>query len=172
VPTSYLGLELLTGPNEAWFLNGFASSTELKQVGDDYQKNTVRMEELNQISIRKKPLSSAEDVNIFASYQRSLSRGAPWSLGQGRFLVITVTKRDLAAKSKLVIGGTAFEVDDGTLFIFSAARTQQKAEARAAAAGPETRVFAVRTNWSLPAKDWAAMDPAFWKDRPTATSAK
>lgn len=146
MPTSYLGLELLTGPNEAWFLNGFASSTELKQVGDDYQKNTVRMEELNQISIRKKPLSSAEDVNIFASYQRSLSRGAPWSLGQGRFLVITVTKRDLAAKSKLVIGGTAFEVDDGTLFIFSAARTQQKAEARAAAAGPETRVFAVRTN--------------------------
>jgi hypothetical protein len=60
--------------------------------------------------------------------------------------VITVTKRDLAAKSKLVIDGTAFELDDGTLFIFSAARTQQKAEARAAAAGPETRVFTVRTN--------------------------
>jgi len=86
-------------------------------------------------------------------YQRSLSRGAPWSLGQSTFLVITVTKRDLAAKSKLVIDGTAFEVDDGTLFILGAARTQQKAEARAAVAGPETRVFAVRTNWSPPAKD-------------------
>ena len=76
-PHPYLGLQSLTGPNEAWFLNGFASSTELKQVGDDYQKNTVLMEELNQILIRKRPLSSAEDVNIFATYQRSLSRGAP-----------------------------------------------------------------------------------------------
>jgi hypothetical protein len=57
-----LGLESLTGPNEAWFLNRFASSTEPKQVGDDYPKNAVLMEELNQIWIRKKPLSSAEDV--------------------------------------------------------------------------------------------------------------
>jgi hypothetical protein len=145
-PHPYLGLESLTGPNEVWFLNRFASSTEPKQVGDDYQENTALMEGLNQILIRKKPLSSAEDVNVFATYQQSLSRGAPWSLGQGRFLVITVTKRDLAAKGNLVIDGTAFEVDDGTLFIFSAARTQQEAEARAAAAGPETRVFAVRTN--------------------------
>lgn len=171
-PHPCLGLESLPGPREAWFLNGYASSTEQTQVGDDYQKNPALIEALNQILIRKKPLSSAEDVNVFAKYQQSLSRGAPWSLGQGRFLVITVTKRDLAAKSNLVIDGTAFEVDNGTLFIFSAARTRQEAEARAAAAGPEAHVFAVRTYWSLPAKDWTAMDPSFWKGRPTATSAK
>jgi hypothetical protein len=51
-------------------------------------------------------------------------------------------QRDLVAKSSLVIDGTAFEADDGTLFIFSAAQTRQEAEGRAAAAGPETRVFA------------------------------
>jgi hypothetical protein len=64
------------------------------------------------ILIQKKPLSPAEDVNVFAHYQQSLSRGAPWSLMQGRFLVITVTKRHLVAKSSLVIDPTAFEVDD------------------------------------------------------------
>ena len=47
-PHPYLGLESLTGPNEVWFLNGFASSTELKQVGDDYQENTALMEGLDQ----------------------------------------------------------------------------------------------------------------------------
>ena len=77
-----------------------------------------------------------------------------------------MTKRDLVAKSSLVIDGTAFEADDGTLFIFSAPRTRQKAEGRAAAACAETRVLAVRAYWSLLPKDWTAMDPSFWKWRP------
>jgi hypothetical protein len=139
-PHPYLGLESLTGPQEAWFLNGYASSTEQTQVGDDYQKNPALIRALKQILMRKKPLSSAEDVNVFAKYQQSLNRGAPWSLGQGRFLVITVTKRDLAAKSKPEIDGTAFEVDDGTLFIFSAARTRQEAEARSGGRPRDTRL--------------------------------
>lgn len=171
-PHPYLGLESLTGPKEAWFLNAFVSSAEQTQVGEEYQKNPALIEALNRILARKKPLSRADDVNVFAQYQQSLSRGAPWSLGQGRFLVITVTKRDLAPKSKPVIDGTAFETEDGTRFIFSPARTRREADARAAAAGPETRVFAVRPYWSLPTRDWVAMDPSFWKDRPTATSAK
>ena len=171
-PHPYLGLESLTGPKEAWFLNGFVSSTEQTQVGVDYQKNSALIDALNQILVRKKPLSRADDVNVFAKYQQSLSHGAPWILGQGRFLVITITKRDLSAKSNLVIDGTAFEADDGTRFIFSAARTRREAIARATAAGSKTRVFAVRPYWSLPAKDWIAMDPSFWRHRAAATSDK
>jgi hypothetical protein len=133
-PHPYLGLKSLTGPREAWFLNGYASSTEQTEVGDDYQKNPALTEAVDQVLIRKKPLSSAEDVNIFAKYRKSLSREHQWSLGQRRFLVITVTNRDLAAKSNLVIDGSAREVDDGTLFIFNAARIRQEAEARATAA--------------------------------------
>jgi hypothetical protein len=171
-PHPYLGLESLTGLKEAWFLNGFVSLADQTQVGEDYQKNPTLMEALNKILARKKPLSRADDINVFAHYQPSLSRGAPWSLGQGRFLVITVTKRDPASKRNLVIDGAAFETEDGTRFIVSPARTRREADARAATAGPETRVFAVRPYWSLPARDWVAMDSSFWKNRPTATSAK
>jgi hypothetical protein len=171
-PHPYLGLESLTGPKEVWFLNGYDSSTEQTQVGEDYQRNADLIEALNQIMVRRKPLSKADDVNVFAHYRQRLSRGAPWSLGQGRFLVITMTKSDLLAKSNLVIDGTAFETDDSTRFIFSAARTRQEADARAATAGSETRVFAVRPYWSLPAKDWIAMDPSFWRHHPAARSAQ
>jgi hypothetical protein len=171
-PHPYLGLESLTGPTEVWFLNGYDSSTEQAQVAEDYQKNSDLIEALNQILVRRKPLSKADDVNVLTKYQQNLSRGAPWNLGQGRFLVITVTKPDLLAKSNLVIDGTAFEADDGTQFIFSAARTRQEADARAAAAGSHTRVFAVRPYWSLPAKDWIAMDPPFWMHHPAARGAK
>jgi hypothetical protein len=171
-PHPYLGLESLTGPTEVWFLNGYDSSTEQAQVGEDYQKNSDLIEALNQILVRRKPLSKADDVNVFTKYQQNLSRGAPWNLGQGRFLVITVTKPDLLAKSNLVIDGTAFEADDGTQFIFSAARTRQEADARAAAAGSHTRVFAVRPYWSLPAKDWIAMDPPFWMHHAAARGAR
>jgi hypothetical protein len=171
-PHPYLGLESLTGPKEAWFLNGFVSLADQTQVGEDYQKNPALIEALNKILARKKPLSRADDINVFAHYQPSLSRGAPWSLGQGRFLVITVTKHDLASKRNLVIDGTAFETEDGTRFIVSPAQTRREADALAAAAGPETRVFAVRPYWSLPARDWVAMDSSFWKNRPTAASAK
>src|SRR5690349_7872424 len=45
----------------------------------------------------------------------------------------------------------------------SPARTRQEAEAKAAAAGEETRVFAVRPYWSMPANEWAAADPAVWQ---------
>jgi len=164
-PHPYLGLESLTGPKEAWFLNGYVSSTEQTQVGEGYQKNPDLIEALNQILARRKPLSKAEDVNVFAQYRQRLSRGEPWSLGQGRFLVITVTKRDLSARSNPVVDGSAFEADDGTRFVINAARTREEADARAAKAGRETRVFAVRPYWSLPAKDWIALDPSFWRHR-------
>ena len=170
-PHPYLGLESLTGPKEAWFLNGFVSSTEQAQVGEDYQKKPDLIEALDKIMIRKKPLSRADDVNVFAKYQPSPSGGAPWSLGQGRFLVVTITKRDLPNKN-IVTDGSAFEADDGTRFVFSAARTRQEAAARAAASGPETRVFAVRKYWSVPAKEWIANDPSFWRGRAAATGDK
>jgi hypothetical protein len=165
-PHPYLGLESLTGPKEAWFLNGYVSSTEQTQVGEDYQKNSTLIQALNEILIRKKPLSRADDVNVFAEYRQSLSHGAPWRVGEGRFLVITVIKSAVSARSNPVVDGSAFEADDGTRFVISAAGTRQEADARAAKAGRETRVFAVRPYWSLPAKDWIAMDPSFWRHHP------
>lgn len=47
-PHPCLGLESLTGPKEAWFLNGFVSSSEQTQVGENYQKNPDLIKALNQ----------------------------------------------------------------------------------------------------------------------------
>ncbi len=156
-------MESLTGPKEVWFLNGYQSAAEQKQVAEDYGKNAKLMAALDQIVQRKKGLTS-EPVNIFANYRQDLSRGAPWSMAHGRFLVITVTKRNVN------IEGTVFETGDGTRFIVRPVQTRHEADAKAAAAGPETNVFAVRPYWSMPAKDWIVADPRFWQSRPAASA--
>ena len=97
---------------------------------------------------------------MFANYRKDLSRGVPWILGQGRFLVITVTE------SQSRIDGTVFEAPDGTRFILSPVQTRREADSAAAAAGPESRIFEVRPSWSFPAKEWIALDPAFWRPKP------
>lgn len=103
-------------------------------------------------------------MEVFASYRQDASRGAPWSLGRGRFLVITVTK------SQRTIEGTVFETADGTKFIVMPADTHNKADTKAAAAGPEAHIFAVRPYWSMPAKEWIAADPVFWQPSSPAKS--
>ncbi len=155
LPHSYLAMESLTGPKEVWFFNGWESTTEQKQVADDYVKNASLVAAFETLGKRKAGLKS-KAVEVFANYRQDLSRGAPWSLGLGRFLVITVTKDDRR------FDGTVFETADGTRFVFSPAKTRQEADTKAAAVGSEARVFAVRPDWSKPAKEWVAADPEFW----------
>jgi hypothetical protein len=155
-PHPYLAIESLSGPKEVWFFNGFASAAEQERVLGDYEKNTRLMAALEQIGKRKADLV-LNPVEAFANYNHGLSRGAPWSVGLGRFLVITVTKSATPAN------GTVFETADGTKFVIQPARTREEAEAKATAAGPETNVFAVRPRWSLPAQEWIAADPEFWR---------
>ncbi len=155
-PHAYLGIESLSGPKEVWFFNGYESAAEQKQVYDDYAKNATLMAALLKNSRRKASLTG-EPVNVFANYRQDLSRGVPWILGRGRFLVIAVTK------STPRINGTVFEAGDGTRFIVLPAQSRKEADALAAAAGPESQVFAVRPAWSFPAKEWIAMDSVFWR---------
>jgi hypothetical protein len=155
-PHPYLGIEALTGPKEVWFFNGYGSLAEQKQVVDAYARNTTLIAALEKNSRRKAPLT-AEPVGLFANYRQDLSGGTPWSLGQGRFLVITVTK------SNRQIEGTVFEASDGTRFIMKPAQTREEADAAAALAGPESNIFAIRPAWSFPAKVWIAADSEFWQ---------
>jgi hypothetical protein len=164
-PHPYLAIESLTGSKEAWFFNGYDSPAEQKQVAEDYQKNPVLMKALSQIANRKTGLIS-EPANVFANHRPELSRGTPWRLGRGRFLVITVTN------SNRKVEGTVFETNEGTQFIIRSAQTRHQADEWAGAAGSETRVFAVCPKWSMPAKDWTVDDPAFWTIRCTAAAAK
>src|SRR5262249_19070698 len=154
-PHPYLAIEALTGPMEVWFLNGWESEAEQKRVADDYAKNAPLVAAFETLGKRKASLKS-KVAEAFARYRPDMSRGAPWSLGLGRFLVITVTKENRR------IDGTVFETADGARFVFQPASTRQEADTKAAAAGGEARAFAVRPYWSKPAKDWVAADHEFW----------
>jgi len=80
--------------------------------------------------------------------------------------VITVTRNDRKVE------GTDFEFADGTRYIITAASTQPEAARKAAAAGPDTNIFAVRPYWSMAAKEWIAADAEFWKVLPPAVGKK
>ena len=152
-PHPFLGIESLTGPKEVWFFNGYDSSAEQQQVVDDYAANTALMEALLENGKRKAALTH-EPIDVVTTYRPDLTRGVPWTLGRGRFLVITVTT------SGRPTGGTVFEATDGTRFIVRAT------EGRAAVGRRDANVFAVRPNWSFPADDWIAADPTFWSANP------
>lgn len=161
-PHPYLGIESLTGAKEVWFFNGYGSLAEQKQVADDYGKNGPLLAALAEASKRKAKFTLTP-VNVFASYRQDSSRGEPWLLGRGRFLVIAVTRADRT------IEGTVFEAPDRTRFIVRPAETRAEADAAAVAAGPDARVFAVRPTWSTPAKAWIEADPTFWQSYPPPT---
>ena len=113
-PYPYVGIESLTGAKEVWFLNGYASSAEQEQVAAYYTKNLPLMAALAEITKRKQGLISAPR-EVLANYRPDLSHGAPWSLGRGRFLAISVTK------SNRKFEGTVFETPDGMRLIFTPA---------------------------------------------------
>jgi hypothetical protein len=155
-PHAYLAIESLTGTKEVWFLNGWESSTEQEQVADDYEKNAALVAALEKNAKRKASLVLTP-VEVFAKYRQHSGGGEPWSMGMGRFLVITVTR----VRERM--DGTTFETADGAKFIVLPADTRAAADAKAAAIGAETRVFAVRPYWSKPAEEWVSADPAFWR---------
>ena len=170
-PHPYLGIESLTGPKEVWFFNGYASPDEWVQVVLAYANNDALLKALKKNGKRKSKLTG-KHIETFAKYRPDLSRGAPWILGHGRFLVITVTK----SKDSAPMDGTVFEAEKGTRYIVRGFRTREEADAAAGtqgspasgaqagdvAPGPESRVFAVRPFWSFPAKEWIDADPFFW----------
>ena len=131
------------------------SPAEQQQVADDYKGNPALMAALERAVAGKGGLTMPP-VNLFASHRPDVSGGTPWTMG-GRLLVIIETKRAPGTE------GTVFETEDGTRFIIDPARTRKEADAKAAAAGPQARIFAVRTRWSWPAKEWTAADPEFWR---------
>lgn len=155
-PHPYLAIEALTGPTEVWYFNGYNSPAEQQQVADAYAKNAALMAALRTSSERKASLTG-QPIEVFATLQKNSSRGSQWVLGQGRFLVITVTT------SQRPIAGTVFAAPDGTRFIVKALQTRKEADAAAALAGLDTNIFAVRPSWSFPAKEWVVEDPVFWQ---------
>jgi hypothetical protein len=155
-PHPYLGTETLSGSKEVWWFNGYGSKAEQKQVSDAYARNAVLLAALGQSS-RQKAVLTLPPIEVVARFRPGLSVGEPWVLGRGRFLVVTV------ASSVRRFLGTVFAAPDGTRFSVTAVQTREQANSARILAGADTVVLAVRPAWTFPAKEWIAMDPAFWR---------
>jgi hypothetical protein len=156
-PNPYLGVESLSGPHEAWWLNAFASEADTTRVVNAYARNRPLMDALGTVAKHKDSLVGTP-IKGFGVYRPDLSRGPAWSVAGARFMLVTVTRRRQPSE------GSVWEMADSTLYILRAARTRQQAEVLARDQG--ARIFAVRPNWSMPAPEWVAADPAFWRLAP------
>jgi hypothetical protein len=161
-PNSHLAIESLSGPKEVWWLNAFASEADRQRVTSDYLSNPALVAALADITKRHEGLTGTP-ADLLTTYRADLSHGAVWQPAGARFVVATVTKEDRQG------GGAVFEAPDGTRYIMKPVRTRDEADIEAAAAGSETTIFAVRPYWGMPAKEWIAADPEFWKESPMAS---
>jgi hypothetical protein len=131
----YLTIESVSAPAEMWYFNGFESQAEVEMLGREYEENTRLAAALNDIVQRKAPLKRAESTNEFARYRSDLSRGDPWIVGRGRFLVIVFFRDDPPAS------GTVFEMNDGSRMLVRTTQSSSEARALAASAGSSAKVF-------------------------------
>jgi len=156
-PNPYLALESLSGPHEAWWLNVFATEADTSRVIKAYAANRALSMALNEVAQRKAPLIGTP-VQGYAVYRRDLSGRLSWSVVRARFIVVTVT-HELRP-----VNGSAWVMADSTLYVFQPVPTRREADSLARQ--PNARAFAVRPNWSMPAPEWVAADPEFWRSAP------
>ena len=160
-PNPYLALESLSGPHEAWWLNVFATEADTLRVANAYAANRTLSMALNAVAQRKARLIGTP-VQGYAVYRRDLSSSLAWSVAGARFIVVTLT-RDLRP-----INGSAWVMADSTLYVVQSVPSRREADSLARQAN--ARVFAVRPNWSMPAPEWVAADPEFWRSAPVPST--
>ena len=131
----YLTIEAVSAPAEMWYFNGFESQAEVEKLRREYTQNTKLVAALNEIVQQKAPLKRAESTDEFVHYRPDLSRGDPWVIGHGRFLVIAFFDVDPPLR------GTVFEMKDGKRMLVQTAQTSSAARILAASVGPTARVF-------------------------------
>lgn len=156
-PNPYIGLESLTGPHEAWWLNVFATEADTARVAKVYATNHALSTALGAVATRKAALIGTP-VQGFAVYRRDLSRGPAWPIVGSRFIVVTITR------DHRPVNGSAWLLADSTLYVLRPVATRREADSLARR--DNGRVFAVRPNWSMPAAEWVAADPEFWRSAP------
>jgi hypothetical protein len=162
-PNPYLGLESLNEPHEVFWLNAFASAADTTRVGRAYAANRPLMEALGLVAKRKETLIG-KPIEGFGVFRPDLSRGPVWPVAGARYVLVST------ARSRTPADGSVWEMRDSTLYVFRPVKTAQQAKALAAA--QNARVFAVRPNWSMPAPEWVAADPEFWRLAPVPKSGR
>jgi len=159
-PNVHLAMESRAAPVEVWWLTPYVSEADQQRVADGYAHNATLMAALEGIAKRKAGLVGTP-VDVIATYRPELSRAA-WKLAGARFVVVTMTIGNPRVE------GAVFAAADGAQFIFRAFGAGRDAEAYVLQSGPDARLFAVRPYWGMPAPEWIAADPEFWKPNPRA----
>lgn len=187
-PNPYFAITSITGPDEAWWVNGFDSVDALEKVWHEYAANQEIAQELNSFAEKKADLAFP-GVDLEARFHEEMSFTSSIS---PRFFSITVLHlrpghgaafRSMRIPFKAileragrpqwvyqVISGT----EDGTFLIMTPARTIQEVystpmptDRNDAVAdlivSSETRLYAVSPSMSMPAPGWIEADPEFWK---------
>ncbi|MGH7561529.1 MAG: hypothetical protein ACRENB_10965 [Gemmatimonadales bacterium] len=157
-PNPHLAMEALGGPKEVWWINAFDSEDHRRRVIEEYEKNRELVAALLEIGRRKQGLIGTPK-DVVTTWRPDLSLGRKWDPAGARFVVAVVTGGESA------LPGAVYEAPDGTRFILRTVATLGEADKLQAAAGLAT-VFAIRPYWGLPAKEWIAADPEFWKRAP------
>jgi hypothetical protein len=181
-PNPYLAITSLTGPNEAWWINGFDTPDTLEKIWHDYAANQEIMQELNSIAEQKADLAFPATI-LLARFRPEMSfYTTPIS---ARYISISVVRVHVAAfrdnrmrfKSTLERAGRpqwVYEVtsgtDDVTFLVMTPARTMQEILTTPSLdyspdtiVSSETRLYAVSPSMSMPAQSWIDADPEFWK---------
>lgn len=161
-PNAHLAMLSLDGPNEVWWLTPFASEADKQRIMDGYATNTALTTALAGISKRREGVV-VPGTDVVMTYRADLSGGAPWRLAGARFVVAITGAVDRLRD------GAVFEAPDGTHVALRPVATEQEAEAIAAAWSAGARVFAIRPYWGMPAREWIAADPEFWRVSPMAS---
>ncbi len=160
-PNVHLAIESLSGPKEVWWLTPFIDEADKQRIIAAYATNAALTGALAGITKRREGIVGAS-VEVFTTHRADLSRATAWEVSGARFLTATVTK----GESQLP--GSVYEAPDATRYVVRFAATREAADDLARTAGASTTVFAIRPYWGMPAQEWIAADPAFWKPNPTA----
>lgn len=187
-PNPYFAITSITGPNEAWWINGFDSIDALEKVWQAYAANQEITEELNRVAEKKADLAFPA-TNLVARFREEMSFASSIA---PRFLSITVLhlrpghaaafrSMRIPFKSILERAGRpqwVYQVtsgtEDDTFLIITPAHTMHEiystpspTDRNDAVAdlivSSETRLYAISPSMSMPAPSWAEADPDFWK---------
>lgn len=185
-PNPYFAITSLTGPDEAWWMNGFDSPEAVEKVRHEYASNEQIGQYLNSVAEQKGDLAFP-GVTLLARLRDELSTPASSTFGSTKYISIAVVhvrpgqaaafekSRQAArvAQQRLGRAQWVYQVtsgtEDGTYLVMTPGRTTQEArgftpsEVDDSVLSSETRLYGVSPLLSMPAQSWVEADPEFWK---------
>jgi hypothetical protein len=155
-PNRYLALASLTLPREVWWLNMYASQTDVDRVAEGYARKTALTAAMRQLAQGKQGLTT-DPIDIMTTFRPDLSDSSPWRIGELPFAVVLQTP--MPAKA----AGAVFQSPKGGSFVLVAAASRKDSDRMVSVFGRNARIFVVRPEWSRPYDKWVSLNPRLWR---------